>query len=365
VKGSGYVQVTQEGTTSVVVGTTTLLDSTLGSKQPAISVSSTNGQALLVGNVLASLGDSTTVLPKVEDDGAGGRRIYFQTVLGTSDIGGLQAALDLKAPVASPSFSGQASFANCTSITGLTSADGSIKDVGLRNQIGYQLGFLAPRQVSRLQWHSELPAAVAVADQGDGLLEQWQRGWSSVQVEAAPSAGSGTRTCGQVRASSSVEAGFLWATAGDASQNTWTTYMPANSSDLVVVHARQEHVPGAVLQHWLSELRTRPHRGRPACSAKAVGRRQGAAGCLASGERPDCHSKQCRSADLRLHEVRRWATFRSRSQIRIRRATSRRCTSRSAALGLRPTTGETPGASACTSTRQTEPPPTLRSSSLS
>jgi hypothetical protein len=102
VKGTGYVQVTQEGATSVVVGTTTTLTSELGAKQPAISVSTANALPLLVGNVLASLGDSTTVLPKAEGDGAGGRRIYFQTVLGTSDIGGLQAALDLKAPCGEP-----------------------------------------------------------------------------------------------------------------------------------------------------------------------------------------------------------------------------------------------------------------------
>jgi hypothetical protein len=144
VKGTGFVQVTQEGATSVVVGTTTTLTSELGAKQPAISVSTANALPLLVGNVLASLGDSTTVLPKAEGDGAGGRRIYFQTVLGTSDIGGLQAALDLRAPSASPSFSGQPSFASCTAISGLTRPDGSFKDAGLASALSYQLGFYAP-----------------------------------------------------------------------------------------------------------------------------------------------------------------------------------------------------------------------------
>jgi hypothetical protein len=108
-------------------------------------VSTVGGIPLLAENILASLGNSPTVLPKLEGDGAGGRRIYFDTALDTNDIEGLAEALALKANVANPGFTGTADFAGCTTVTGLTRVDGTIKDAGIANALSYQLSFYAPR----------------------------------------------------------------------------------------------------------------------------------------------------------------------------------------------------------------------------
>ena len=43
--------------------------------------------------------------------------------------------------MANPGFTGTANFAGCTTVTGLTRFDGSIKDAGLANTLGNQLGF--------------------------------------------------------------------------------------------------------------------------------------------------------------------------------------------------------------------------------
>ena len=67
---SGYLQV-QEFLSSEALSTSSNLDSVLGSKQQAISMSTVNGIPLLASNNLASIGNSNTVLPKLGDDGAG------------------------------------------------------------------------------------------------------------------------------------------------------------------------------------------------------------------------------------------------------------------------------------------------------
>ena len=90
---------------------------------------------LLENGILASLGNSPTVMPKMQGDGAGGNRIYFDTALDTNDIEGLAEALALNANVANPGFTGTANFTGCTTVTGLTRVDGTIKDAGLANAL--------------------------------------------------------------------------------------------------------------------------------------------------------------------------------------------------------------------------------------
>jgi hypothetical protein len=74
-------------------------------------------------------------------------------------VEGLTTALAAKAPLLSPDFSGQAKFTSCTSISGLTNADGTIKDSGLATALGYQLSFYAPSQqctrVYKLEGHGD------------------------------------------------------------------------------------------------------------------------------------------------------------------------------------------------------------------
>jgi hypothetical protein len=170
------VQVTQEGTTSVVVGTTTTLDSTLGSKQPAISVSTTNALPLLTGNVLASLGSSTTV--SAEGGGRRGRRSPHRTSTAPEheQRRGPAGRAGPEGACGGPELQlGRPASANCTSITGLTSANGSFKDAGLANALSYQLGFYAPGD--------GCTRVYTIAGHGDG------DGWNRLGQYVDPNAG--------------------------------------------------------------------------------------------------------------------------------------------------------------------------------
>jgi hypothetical protein len=101
-------------------------------------------QLLTEGTKLASIGSSSTVKAQAFAD-ANGRQVRLDATVAVEDVVGLDAALTARAPAASPFFTGSANFEGCSAISGLTRANGEIKDSGLSNTIGFQLGVKANR----------------------------------------------------------------------------------------------------------------------------------------------------------------------------------------------------------------------------
>jgi hypothetical protein len=132
-QAGGYVQLVQNSTTLLITASSAL-QTALAGKQPSFTVSGDDVSSfrLLRSGYLASIGNSDTVTAQVTTNPDGTPLIKFNSTLNVGALTGY-------APVADPSFTSTANFANVTTITGLTRIDGTIKDLGLSNAINLRL----------------------------------------------------------------------------------------------------------------------------------------------------------------------------------------------------------------------------------